>query len=151
MRERAFDICGVRVCLLSAALAVGALIVGQPAARAASGQVGIELNKLSSDSAGCQAYFVFDNQGEADYGKLKIDLVVFNSDDVFERRFAVSVAPLEGKKRILRMFELEKIACDKIGSFLINGVLECEQGKKAKTDCVQRLVPSSRVDVELSK
>jgi hypothetical protein len=151
MRERALGIFGVRACLLGAALAAGALIAGQSAARAAADQVGIELNKLSSGSAGCQAYFVFDNQGEADYGKLKIDLVVFNSDDVFERRFAMSVAPLDGKKRTLRMFELEKITCDKIGSFLINGVLECEQGKKAKTDCVQRLVPSSRVDVELSK
>ncbi|ODR95112.1 hypothetical protein AUC70_05140 [Methyloceanibacter stevinii] len=63
----------------------------------------------------------------------------------------MSVAPLDAKKRTLRMFEFKKIACDKIGSFLINGVLECQQGKKTKSDCVQRLVPSSRVDVELTK
>lgn len=151
MRAEAVFDCGLRACIAAAVLAVGALIVGQTAAQAATDQVGIELNKLSSDAAGCQVYFVFDNQGEADYGKLKIDLVVFNADKVFERRFAMSVAPLDGKKRTLRMFELEEIACDKIGSFLINGVLECQQGKRTRTDCVQRLVPSSRVDVELSK
>jgi hypothetical protein len=151
MRGEASGVGAVRAGCIIAAIAAGLLMAGQSAAKAATDQVGIELNKLSNEEAGCQAYFVFDNQGEAEYEKLKIDLVVFNSEDVFERRFAMSIAPLEGKKRTLRMFELKKIACDKIGSFLINGVLECQQGKNNKTDCVQRLVPSSRVDVELSK
>lgn len=151
MRGGALGAGGLRASLAVAGMAACVLFAAAAPARAASDDVGIELNKLSNDAAGCQAYFVFDNHGEADYGKLKIDLVVFNSEDVFERRFAMSVAPLDAKKRTLRMFELSKIACDKIGSFLINGVLECQQGKKTRTDCVHRLVPTSRVDVELSK
>ena len=151
MRGGAFGLGVRRASFAVAAVVVSVFMAGQPSAKAATDEVSMELNKLSNDAAGCQAYFVFDNQGAAEYDKLKIDLVVFNSEDVFERRFAMSVAPLDAKKRTLRMFEFKKIACDKIGSFLINGVLECQQGKKTKSDCVQRLVPSSRVDVELTK
>jgi len=141
----------VRSALVVLAVAVCALATGESLAKAENNEVGIELNKLSSDADGCQAYFLFDNQGSAGYAKLEIDLVVFNADNIFERRFAMSAAPLDAKKRTLRMFELEKIACDEIGSFLINGVFECQQGKRTKKDCVQRLVPSSRVDVKLTK
>lgn len=141
----------VRSVLVVLATAASLLTAGQSSAKAEKDKVGIELNKLSNDAAGCQAYFVFDNQGAADYAKLKIDLVVFNSEDVFERRFAMSVAPLDAKKRTLRMFELKTMECDQIGSLLINGVFECQQGKKTKKDCAERLVPSSRVDVELTK
>lgn len=141
----------VRSVLVVLATAASLLTAGESSAKAEKDKVGIELNKLSNDAAGCQAYFVFDNQGAADYAKLKIDLVVFNSEDVFERRFAMSVAPLDAKKRTLRMFELKTMECDQIGSLLINGVFECQQGKKTKKDCAERLVPSSRVDVELTK
>jgi len=151
MRGVALDALAKFAVLLVTAVAAGVLFSGQTSAKAVKDAVGIELNKLSGEGPGCQAYFVFDNQGAADYRKLKIDLVVFNADDVFERRFAMNVAPLDAKKRTLRMFELKEVSCDKIGSFLINGVLECQQGKRAKKDCAKRLVPSSRVDVELTK
>lgn len=120
-------------------------------AKIANGSIGMELNKLSADGAGCQAYFVFDNQSAADYGTLKVDLVMFKPDGVIEKRFAMEVAPLDAKKRTVKLFELKETACDKIGSFLVNGVLECEEGKRTRTDCIDRLVPSSRVDVELKK
>ncbi|ODR97985.1 hypothetical protein AUC68_10760 [Methyloceanibacter methanicus] len=143
---------GVKPTLLAAAvIAAGAMSAGETSAKASGETIGIELNKLSDEGASCQAYFVFDNQGGADYGKLKLDLVVFNADDVIERRFAMEVAPLDAKKRTVKLFEMKKMSCDKIGSFLINGVLECKQGTKTRSDCVQRLVPSSRVDVKLTK
>ncbi|MDJ0511912.1 MAG: hypothetical protein QNJ62_00560 [Methyloceanibacter sp.] len=151
MRGVNFKVRVVRSALVALAVAACVLAAEETSAKVEKNDVGIELNKLSSDADGCQAYFVFDNQGSADYAKLDIDLVVFNSDNVFERRFAMSAAPLDAKKRTLRMFELKKMACDEIGSFLINGVFECQQGKRTKEDCVQRLVPSSRVDVKLTK
>ena len=120
-------------------------------AKTSKGSIGMELNKLNADGAGCQAYFVFDNQGGADYGTLKVDLVVFKPDGVIERRFAMEVAPLNAKKRTVKLFELKETACDKIGSLLINGVLECKEGSRTRKDCIDRLVPSSRVDVELTK
>ncbi|MEM7399428.1 MAG: hypothetical protein AAF354_10860 [Pseudomonadota bacterium] len=151
MRGVDFKLQVVRSVFAILAVAGCILAAEESLAKAEKNDVGIELNKLSNDADGCQAYFVFDNQGSADYAKLDIDLVVFNAEDVFERRFAMSAAPLDAKKRTLRMFELKKMACDEIGSFLINGVFECRQGKKTKKDCAQRLIPSSRVDVKLEK
>lgn len=151
MRGFEFSVGAVRSVLVVLAIAASVLAAGESSAKAEKDEVGIELNKLSNDVAGCQAYFVFDNQGAADYAKLRIDLVVFNTENVFERRFSMSVAPLAAKKRTLRMFELKTMECDQIGSLLINGVFECQQGKRTKKDCAERLVPSSRVDVELTK
>ena len=137
--------------LVAMALAASVLAAGGNARAAIKGAVGIELNKLNDAGGGCQAYFLFDNQGTDGFGKLKIDLVVLNSDAVFERWFVLNAAPLEAKKRTMKMYEFSQLSCDEIGSFLINGVVECQQGKRSKKDCGKRLVPSSRVDVELIK
>lgn len=135
------------------ALAVGATLgFGTVSSLAATqNKIGFELNKLASEGNACQAYFVFDNQGTLDYQELKVDLVVFESDGEIERRFAMQIAPLEAKKRTVKLFELKDMDCDKIGSLLVNGVLECKAGSKSKSDCLDLLDPSSRVDVKLSK
>jgi hypothetical protein len=140
-----------RAAFVAVVLAVSFLFAGSAANSAIKDAVGIELNKLSDAGSGCQAYFLFDNQGADSYRKLKIDLVVLNSDAVFERWFVLNAAPLEAKKRTMKMYEFSQLSCDEIGSFLINGVVECQQGKRSKKDCGKRLVPSSRVDVELMK
>lgn len=129
----------------------GTVLVVGGSANASNDTIGVELNKLNPEGKGCQAYFVFDNQSGSEYGELKVDLVVFNSEEVVERRFAMDIAPLEAKKRTVKLFELKEMSCDKIGSLLINGVLECKEGKHTRSDCVDRLVPSSRIDVKLTK
>lgn len=149
------DLCGRSVAffVLTIFLTASAFIAFglEASAKTSTTSIGMELNKLSPQGTGCQAYFVFDNQGSADYGTLKVDLVVFNPDGVIDKRFAMEVAPLDAKKRTVKLFELEDTACDKIGSFLINGVLECKEGTRARADCIDRLMPSSRVDVQLKK
>lgn len=151
MRSLASCVGTAHAAIVAAVLAVGFLFASSAANSAIKDAVGIELNKLSDAGGGCQAYFLFDNQGTDGYGKLKIDLVVLNSDAVFERWFVLNAAPLEAKKRTMKMYEFSQLSCDEIGSFLINGVVECQQGKRSKKDCGKRLVPSSRVDVELIK
>ena len=113
--------------------------------------VEIELNKLEVLGDHCQAYFVFDNKSGADYEELKVDLVVFRPDGVIEHRFAMEVAPLEANKRTVKLFELNDTACDQIGSLLVNDVLACKATRRTKKDCLGLLVPSSRVDVALTK
>jgi len=130
---------------------MGTVLIFGGSAKASNDTIGVELNKLNPEGKGCQAYFVFDNQSGSEYGELKVDLVVFNSQEVVERRFAMDIAPLEAKKRTVKLFELKEMSCDKIGSLLINGVLECKEGKRTRSDCVDRLVPSSRIDVKLTK
>ncbi|MCB1441831.1 MAG: hypothetical protein KDJ72_02315 [Methyloceanibacter sp.] len=140
-----------RATLVALIVLAGTVLVVGGSAKASSDTIGVELNKLNPEGNGCQAYFVFDNQSGSEYGELKVDLVVFNSEEVVERRFAMDIAPLEAKKRTVKLFELKEMSCDKIGSLLINGVLECKEGKHTRSDCVDRLVPSSRIDVKLTK
>ena len=140
-----------RATLVTLIVLAGTVLVVGGSAKASSDTIGVELNKLNPEGNGCQAYFVFDNQSGSEYGELKVDLVVFNSEEVVERRFAMDIAPLEAKKRTVKLFELKEMSCDKIGSLLINGVLECKEGKHTRSDCVDRLVPSSRIDVKLTK
>ena len=151
MRSTKFGVVSSRTLILAITVAACAFFAFEASAESNKDAVKIELNKLSDEGGGCHAYFVFDNQGDSNYRELKIDLVIFKSEDIFERRFAMEVAPLDAEKRTVKLFELKKMSCDRIGSFLINGVLECDQGKRRQTDCVQRLVPSSRVDVKLTK
>lgn len=140
-----------RATVVAVTALVGMVTIFGGSAEASNDTIGVELNKLNPEGNGCQAYFVFDNQSGSEYGELKVDLVVFNSDEVVERRFAMDIAPLDAKKRTVKLFELKEMSCDKIGSLLINGVLECKEGKHTRRDCVDRLVPSSRIDVKLTK
>ena len=120
-------------------------------ARSSKGILGIELSKLVPQGGACHAYFVLDNTSSVEYQELKLDLVIFQPDGVFERRFAMEVAPLEADRRTVKLFELNDTACNKIGSLLINGVIECKATPRSKKDCMSRLVPTSRSDVELIK
>ncbi len=97
--------------------------------------IAIELNKLEPQGSQCRAYFVINNKSSADYEALKLDLVLFKPDGVIGRRFAVDLAPLKANKRAVKLFDLEGIACDEVGSFLINDVMEC----KAESGPARRL------------
>jgi hypothetical protein len=111
----------------------------------------IELNKLEAYDKGCRAYVVVNNPGEEDYQSFKLDLVIFQTDGVIGKRFALDLAPLRAKKKSVKLFEIEGTACDKIGSFLINDVMECKMASGPIDDCLQRLTTSTLSDVQLSK
>ncbi|MHA1517390.1 MAG: hypothetical protein ACTSYK_02190 [Alphaproteobacteria bacterium] len=137
--------------LLVALFCLNGLDASAKSSKSSKSAVEIELNKLEAQGNDCQAYFVFDNKSRAKYQELKVDLVVFKPDGVIERRFAMEIAPLEAEKRTVKLFELNETACDEIGSFLLNGVLACKANRKTRNDCLGQLVPSSRVNVELTK
>ena len=63
------------------------------------------------------------------------------------RRFAVDLGPLKADKRsVVKLFDIDGTACDQVGSFLINDVMEC----KAEFGAVARLLEGrKRVDVPL--
>jgi len=82
---------------------------------------------------------------------LKLDLVLFRTDDIIDQRFFVDLAPLRKQKRIVKLFELGKVKCDDIGSFLVNDVVECRSGSDVVENCLTRLAVSSRASAKLSK
>ena len=111
----------------------------------------LELNKLEANNSGCRAYMVVNNPTDTAYQSFKLDLVLFQADGVIGKRFALDLAPLKAQKKSVKLFEIEGVACDKIGSFLINDVMECKTDAGASEGCLQQLKTSSLTNVQLSK
>jgi hypothetical protein len=135
----------------SIALAGAVLLLGFGSAAAQEGNIAIELNKLEPHNSDCRAYFVIDNKNDKSYDALKLDLVLFRPDGVIGQRFAVELAPLKAKKRTVKLFDVAGTACDDVGSFLINDVMECKAETGDVTDCLQDISVSSRTNNQLSK
>lgn len=114
-------------------------------------QIAVELNKLETIESGCRIYVVVDNKSETDFKTLKLDLVLFRTDGIVDQRFFVDLAPLRNKKRIVKLFELNKVACDDIGSFLVNDVVECRSETENIDGCLARMSVSSLAKAPLTK
>ena len=134
--------------LIAAAATTLILALG---AAAAEGSIAIELNKLEPQGKTCRAYIVIQNKGTTNYQELKLDIVLFKADGVIGKRFAVDLAPLKADKRTVKLFDIEDTACEEVGSFLINDVMECKAETGPLTDCLKDLNVSSRTNVELTK
>lgn len=122
----------------------------QSSAQSSTG-VHIELNKLEPSEKGCRAYMVLNNPAETNYQSFKIDLVLFQTDGVIGKRFSIDLAPLKPKKKTVKLFEIDSIHCDKIGSLLINDVMECKADGSAVSGCLDKVKTSTLTNVQLSK
>lgn len=150
-----FNMIGLAVVAL---IGAGATVVSaqqvQPAAAPQTTQaanISVELNKLEPQQASCRAYLVIDNQGDKAYDALKLDLVLFQTDGIIGRRFALDLAPIKSKKRSVKLFDLDGVKCETVGSFLINDILDCKAGGADESACLDRLALSTRSNVQLSK
>jgi hypothetical protein len=124
---------------------------GQAETPPAAGNIAIELNKLEPQAGQCRAYFVVTNKNATNYQELKLDLVLFRADGVIGRRFAVDLGPLKSSKRSVKLFELADTACDDVGSFLINEVMECRGDSGPVADCLNDISVSSLTKAQLTK
>ncbi|MCC7250821.1 hypothetical protein [Hyphomicrobium sp.] len=111
----------------------------------------VELNKLEPQGSGCRAYVVVQNDDDTAYTAFKLDLVLFQQDGVIGRRFAMDLAPLKAQKRTVKLFDLDNIACDKIGSFLINDVVECKAEAGPVENCLAGVTVKSLTSAQLTK
>lgn len=113
--------------------------------------IAIELNKLEQTEKGCRVYVVVNNAGEAAYQAYKLDLVLFQPDGVIGKRLALDLAPIRGSKRTVKLFDFEGVPCDRIGSLLVNDMLDCRTDAGVQSDCLAGLTLSSLTSVKLSK
>ena len=118
---------------------------------APSDAVTIELNKLEKSDKGCRAYVVVTNTSKSTYDAFKLDLVMFQSDGIIGRRFALDLAPVRPDKRSVKLFDLDGANCEEIGSFLVNDIMECRTPTGPATDCLANLKVKSLTKVEISK
>jgi hypothetical protein len=100
---------------------------------------------------GCRAYVVVTNPTQTTYDAFKLDLVLFQTDGVIGRRFALDLAPVRPDKSTVKLFDLDGTNCENIGKFLVNDVMECRASGGAAQDCLARLKVKTLTKVEISK
>jgi hypothetical protein len=141
-----FSARGIGLGIAAVCLSLGALpALAEPKA------MSVELNKLEPQGSGCRAYVVVQNDDDTAYTTFKLDLVLFQQDGVIGRRFAMDLAPLKAKKRTVKLFDLDNISCDKIGSFLINDIVECKSDAGPVENCLAGITVKSLTSVQLTK
>lgn len=114
-------------------------------------KLSVELNKLEPQGAGCRAYVVVQNDEATSYQAYKLDIVLFQQDGVIGRRFAMDLAPIKPQKRTVKLFDLDNMPCDKIGSFLINDIVDCKADAGPIENCLAGMTVKSLTSVQLSK
>ena len=146
---------------LAKSLATGLAVLGtvaltqptlaQTAAAPAGPMIGLELNKLESIEGGCRAYVVFRNPTEVEYDAFNLELLVFGTGGVIEKRLAVPVSPLRANKTTVNLFDMTSVSCDDVGEVLLNGFFECTSGGQAVEGCVDRVELTSKATARFYK
>lgn len=139
----------IKQAMIAAIVAAAQIIPA--AARAEEKMLSIELNKLEPVESGCRVYVVVTNASALEFKALKLDLVLFQTDGVIGKRFALDLAPLKANKRMVKLFDIAGLACEAAGSILVNDVMACETGAEPLRDCLKRIEVSSLAKVQLMK
>ncbi len=123
-----------------------------PAAGAADQRVLVELNKLEANKKdACRAYMVMKNEGATRFETLKLDLVIFDADGIIAKRLAVEAAPLPVGKTSLKVFDINGLACARIGRLLLNNVIDCVDSTGRRGDCLALVSTRARGSVDFVK
>ena len=137
---------------------VGAVLAMGLTAGASSGVVAqdkpaisIELNKLEPLEGSCRAYFVVRPAGTTEFKEFKMELLVFDTGGVIQKWLAIDAAPLRAGKTSVKLFDVAGVACDKIGSVLLNDVTACADASGDIAGCVERVTPSSKAKATFYK
>jgi hypothetical protein len=138
-----------RYCGRIAFACVLVLLPGAGAAQTRS--LAIELNKLENTEEGCRSLFVFDNRTGHELHRFRIDLILFDPKGVYKKQLLLDMAPLDNDKKTLASFFLGKWPCDQVGSILVNGLPQCQNGAGEAVECIDMLEVGSKSDVPLEK
>jgi len=111
----------------------------------------VELNKLEQRGEDCVIWTLLENPSDLSFESLKLELVLFDKDGLIQRRLALETAPLTATKTMVKAFKIPATHCNSLGRILVNDVAACVGKDGPITDCLERLKPSSRTEVELIK
>lgn len=126
-----------------------ALCLGTVSAAAQSAVVAAELNKLEQTGADCRSYMVVANRTDAALEALSLDLVVFDTEGVIDRRLAVDLGPVAAGRTRVKVFDMAGLGCDRVSRILVNDVLSCAPDTLAGAECAAALAVSGRGPVDL--
>jgi hypothetical protein len=109
----------------------------------------LELNKLETAGANCQAYFLIEEQAGKPLQSLKADLIVFGKDGGISKRLIAELGPIRTKKTSVKIFAID-VPCAEISGVLLNDVASCAPDATSES-CLDRLVISSRLAIRFYK
>lgn len=136
-----------------ASLGLAVALLGATAAFAQrdDGALHIELNKAEDGEGSCLATFVVRNALGHTLDRFRIDLYVFDREDVVSRQVLLDMAPLRRDKTTVSRFSLSEKPCAEIGRLLVNDLPQCRSESGESLDCVAKLRVASKDRIELFK
>src|SRR6476661_3446964 len=102
----------------------------------------LELNAAENVDNRCRLTFLIENKTAAAIDSIKLDLALFNTEGVIQRRMVTEMGPVRAKRTNVRTFPTE-VDCLKLGSILVNDVTTC--APEEPSACMDGLDLSSRV------
>jgi hypothetical protein len=118
------------------------LAIAAPTLAYAQDDLRLELNAADTVQNRCRMSFLVENKAERAVDSLKLDLVIFGTENTMQRRMVIEVGPVRKAKTMMRTYEVER-ECAQIGSILVNDIASCSPGDPAS--CMDQLALSSRV------
>jgi hypothetical protein len=138
-------VAAVLMAVASPALAQEATPAPPAEAAAAPTAISLELNKLEPAETACRGYFVVDNAMPTALKELKIDVFLFDKQEVILKRVALSFLDVRSGRTKVVLFDLADLACGDVGRLLVNEVLSCKDATDAAVaDCTDKLAVSTR-------
>jgi hypothetical protein len=115
--------------------------------------ISAELNQAETVQGSCRLSFVIRNRTSYPLVTLRWDLVFFDTGDFIVNRLATQVGALAAGKTSVKSYEIPGLDCGRLRRVLLNHVTTCEgaRAEPAPFDCLQRTLPSSRIDIEFIK
>ena len=132
-----------------AGLLSGAMLALVPSIANAADDLRLELNKLETAAAACQAYFLIEEKAGKPLQSLKTDLIIFGKDGGIAKRLIAEMGPIRSHKTSVKIFAID-IACADISGVLLNDVASCAPDATSEA-CLDRLAISSRIAIRFYK
>jgi hypothetical protein len=131
-----------------AAFLTGALLLGGGASAqtpAGEGEIAVELNKLEAAGPTCRGYFVVRNATAATLQDLRLDVFLFDTTGVIQRRVALGFRDVRPERSRIVLFDLAPGGCETFGRLVVNEVIACADPAGAPVPgCADKLRPTSR-------
>lgn len=120
------------------------------ATSANAADIGIELNKLVSNDAGCQALMVVNHQGSDTLDSLVLELYTFDPSGIIGENLAVQLAPVQAQKMSVKALQLQS-SCDQVASILLNSVPACTAAGADVEGCAGSIALSSKAEAQFTQ
>ena len=111
----------------------------------------IELNRLEQHGSSCRIYLVIENRHDAAFSEFRLDLVLFDSGGVIDRRLTLNAGPLRANKTTVKEYEVVNARCAALGRVLLNDIPACLTRTPAPADCIDLVSLASRATVAFEK